>query len=49
MSVAITSDTLYLAGTGYVTTGTRTLAYGAFATIYKRSSTEWIIQGAGVS
>jgi len=47
LSVAITTDTLSLGGT--TTTGTRTLADGALATLYKDSATSWTISGAGVS
>jgi len=46
-SLAISSDTLVLAGTG--NTGTRTLARYALATIVKVTATEWYISGAGVS
>jgi len=47
LSVAITSDTMYLAGTS--TTGTRTLAPNGIATAYKDSDTVWIFSGSGVS
>ena len=47
ITVPITTDTLYLAGTD--TTGTRTLAPGAQATLLKTDTTEWSIGGAGVS
>lgn len=47
LSVAITTDTLKLAGSG--TTGTRTLAVGAVATCIKVASTTWFISGAGVT
>lgn len=46
-SIAITSDTLLLAGTG--TTGTRTLAAYGMATAVKITSTSWIISGNGLS
>lgn len=46
-TVAITSDTLILAGTG--ATGTRTLANYAVATLLKITSTTWIISGNGLS
>jgi len=46
-SIAITSDTLILAGTG--TTGTRTLATGGLATALKIAATTWVISGAGLS
>lgn len=47
MSIAITTDTMYLAGTA--TTGTRTLAQRGMATAYKISSTVWFISGAGLT
>ena len=46
-TVPITTDTLTLAGG--TTSGTRTLAVGAVATIIKVTSTAWYISGAGVS
>jgi hypothetical protein len=46
-TVAITSDTLRLAGTA--STGSRTIAQYGSATIVKRTSTMWTIGGAGVS
>jgi hypothetical protein len=46
-TVPITTDTLTLAGG--TTTGTRTLAVGAVATIIKVTATAWYISGAGVS
>ncbi len=46
-TVAITSDTLFLAGSG--TTGTRTLSTFAFVTISKVNTTGWVISGAGIS
>jgi hypothetical protein len=47
ISIAITTDTLRLAGT--TGTGTRTLAGYGVATMRKVSSTVWIISGAGLS
>ena len=47
VSIAITSDTLRLAGTA--TTGTRTLAQYGVATAVKILSTTWLISGAGLS
>ena len=47
VTVAITSDTMYLAGTG--TTGSRTLAQYGMATAIKMTSTTWIISGNGVT
>lgn len=47
VSIAITSDTLYLAGTG--TTGTRSLAQYGVATARKLTSTTWIISGTGLT
>lgn len=46
-SIAITSDTLRLAGGAL--TGTRTLAQYGLATLVKVSATVWVISGAGVS
>jgi hypothetical protein len=46
-TIAITSNTLYLAGTA--STGTRNLAAVGMATAVKISSTEWVISGAGVT
>lgn len=46
-SIAITSDTLYQAGTG--ATGTRTLAAYSMATAIKVDTTNWLISGAGLS
>jgi hypothetical protein len=46
-TVPITTDTLTLAGG--TTTGTRTLAVGAVATIIKVAATAWYISGSGVS
>jgi len=47
VSVAITSDTLRLAGSS--TTGTRTLAQYGWATLFKQAATTWFITGAGVT
>lgn len=46
-SIAITTDTLRLAGTA--TTGTRTLAQYGIATAIKILSTTWLVSGAGLS
>lgn len=46
-TIAITSDTMYLAGTG--TTGSRTLAPYGMATALKITSTSWIISGNGLT
>jgi len=42
-TIAITTDTLYLAGTA--TTGTRTLAQRGVATLIKVASTTWVVSG----
>lgn len=47
LSIAITSDVMYLGGTG--TTGTRTLAQYGSATALKITSTSWIITGSGLT
>ena len=47
VTIAITSDTMYLAGTG--TTGSRTLAQYGMASAIKMTSTTWIISGNGVT
>jgi hypothetical protein len=47
ISIAITTDTMYLAGTA--TTGTRTLAQRGIATAYKVTSTVWFIAGGGLT
>ena len=47
VTIAITSDTLTLAGAG--TTGSRTLAANGMATALKIASTSWIISGTGLS
>ena len=46
-SIAITTDTMYLAGTG--STGTRTMAANAMATAVKVASTTWYINGTGLT
>lgn len=47
VSIAITSDTMTLAGT--TTTGTRSLAQNGVATAVKVTATAWIISGTGLS
>lgn len=47
VTIAITTDTMRLAGTG--TTGSRTLAANGVATAIKVTSTEWIISGTGLT
>lgn len=47
MTIAITTDTMRLAGAG--TTGSRTLAANGIATAIKVTSTEWLINGAGLT
>ena len=47
LTIAITSDTMRLAGAG--TTGSRTLAANGVATAVKVASTEWIISGVGLT
>lgn len=47
ITIAITSDTLVLAGAG--TTGSRTLAANGVATAIKVTSTRWIISGTGLT
>lgn len=47
VTIAITSDTMYLAGTG--TTGSRSLAQYGVATARKLTSTTWIISGVGLT
>ena len=47
LSIAITSDTMNLAGAG--TTGTRTLAQYGIATAVKVTSTGWLISGVGIT
>jgi hypothetical protein len=46
-TIAITTDTMYLAGTG--TTGSRTLAQYGIATAIKMTSTTWLISGSGLT
>jgi hypothetical protein len=47
LTIAITTDTLLLAGVG--STGSRTLAQSGLATALKISATQWIISGTGLS
>lgn len=47
VTIAITTDTMRLAGTG--TTGSRTLAANGIATALKVTATEWIISGTGLT
>lgn len=47
ITIAITTDTLVLAGTG--TTGSRTLAANGMATCIKITSTRWMISGSGLT
>jgi hypothetical protein len=47
ITIAITSDTLTLAGTGG--TGSRTLAADGMATAIKITSTSWMISGVGLT
>lgn len=47
VTIAITSDTMYLVGTG--TTGSRSLAQYGMATAIKMTSTTWIISGSGLT
>lgn len=47
VTIAITSDTMYLAGTG--TTGSRSLAQYGMATAIKLTSTTWLINGNGLT
>ena len=47
VTIAITSDTMYLAGTG--TTGSRSLAQYGMATAVKLTSTTWLINGSGLT
>jgi hypothetical protein len=47
ITIAITSDTLVLAGAG--TTGSRTLAANGMATAIKITSTRWMISGSGLT
>ena len=47
ITIAITTDTMYLAGTA--TTGSRTLAFRGVCTLYKVSATVWLASGAGLT
>lgn len=47
LTISITSDTMRLAGAG--TTGSRTLAANGVATALKVTSTEWLINGTGLT
>jgi hypothetical protein len=47
VTIAITTDTMYLAGTG--TTGSRSLAIYGVANAMKMTSTTWIITGSGLT
>lgn len=47
MTIAITTDTMRLAGTG--ATGSRSLAANGVATAIKLTATEWIINGTGLT
>lgn len=47
MTIAITSDTMRLAGVG--STGNRTLAANGICTALKLTSTEWIVSGTGLT
>jgi hypothetical protein len=47
LTIAITSDTMYLAGIG--TTGSRTLSQYGVATALKTGTTEWVINGAALT
>jgi hypothetical protein len=47
LTIAITSDTMRLAGAG--TTGSRTLAANGIARATKITATEWIIEGTGLT
>jgi hypothetical protein len=47
VTIAITTDTMYLAGTG--TTGSRTLAAHGMATAVKVAATTWYISGNGLT
>ena len=47
VTIAITSDTMYLGGTG--TTGSRTLAAYGMATAVKVTATSWFINGTGLT
>jgi hypothetical protein len=47
VTISITSDTLYQAGTG--STGSRSLAQYGIATAVKMTSTTWLISGNGLT
>ena len=47
VTIAITTDTMYLAGTG--STGSRSLAQYGLATAVKMTSTTWLISGSGLT
>jgi hypothetical protein len=47
VTIAITTDTMYLGGTG--TTGSRTLAAFGMATAVKVTATSWFISGYGLT
>jgi hypothetical protein len=47
VSIAITTDTMYLAGTG--TVGTRSLAIYGIASAIKMTATTWLISGNGLT
>ena len=47
VTIAITSDTMYLVGIG--TTGSRSLAQYGMATAIKMTSTTWMISGSGLT
>jgi hypothetical protein len=47
LTIAITTDTMYFAGTG--TTGSRTLAAYGMATAVKVAATTWFISGTGLT
>jgi hypothetical protein len=47
LTIAITADTMRMAGTG--TAGSRTLATNGIATAIKIATTEWLISGTGLS
>jgi hypothetical protein len=47
VTLSITSDTMYLVGTG--STGSRSLAQYGMATAIKMTSTTWLISGSGLS
>jgi hypothetical protein len=47
VTIAINTDTMYLAGTG--TTGSRSLAQYGVANAMKMTSTTWIITGSGLT